>query len=457
MTEGFCPATFTELDCARHFVNDCDFEIAQNPQHGWCSYSSACGVWETAADATVSRRFGAYADKIQEAAAAYFKEHAEDQPKKAEQFTKFALSIRSEAMQRHILALAKSMCQMPSDVFDCQPEMLNTRGGAVNLKTGETMKHSPLYYNTKIAPSIPATEGRDVFQLFLDEITCGDRELSDYLQFVAGCVLFGTVYEEKLFVLLGSGANGKSTFCDVLMRVLGTGASGYATKLSAEAFCRQQYQNIKPQLATLRGTRLAVASEIEHGAQFSDAAVKQLVSRDAVLAEAKYCAPETFQPSHTTLLTVNEMPSMSTSDYGMRRRITVIPFKAQFVGTSEQKNIAAELVKEAGGAILQWMLEGAKLFAENGFSLPSCQAVEEATSDYFATCDSVSAWLKRYTIKTPTESMRTAAAYGSYVAMADSSALNRRAFRERLLQEGFTVKTVHGNEVYSGLSAKTTA
>ena len=56
---------------------------------------------------------------------------------------------------------------------------------------------------------------------FLDEITGDDQELVDYLQRVCGYCLTSSVAEHVLFFAHGGGANGKSTFVNLLMWILG--------------------------------------------------------------------------------------------------------------------------------------------------------------------------------------------------------------------------------------------
>ena len=65
---------------------------------------------------------------------------------------------------------------------------------------------------------------------FLNTITCGDIELKEFLQQLAGMAAVGKVYEEKLIIACGNGSNGKSTFFNTLMEVMGD----YACTFSAD-------------------------------------------------------------------------------------------------------------------------------------------------------------------------------------------------------------------------------
>ena len=48
-------------------------------------------------------------------------------------------------------------------------------------------------------------------------------------------------------------------------------------------------------------------------------------------------------------------------DTGTWRRIKVVPFNAVIQGDSEVKNYTEYLFKNAGGAILKWIMDGSKM------------------------------------------------------------------------------------------------
>ena len=447
----YMPETFTELDAAREFLKFTNGNVLHNELMGYLCFDGA--LWQP--DETgVQRLFHSYADAVRNDAGEFFKHCASEKGDTCNKYTKFANSLRSETTMRHVLLIAKASCQKPACAFDAQPELFNMLDGVVDLRTSEIKPHSPSYYFSHIAPISMSEADFDLWDDFLNQITLGEIELKDYLQYLGGSILWGAVYEEKLYVFLGDGANGKSTLCQILMSILGVIETGYAVKLSSDVFCRQQFANIKPQLATLRGARLAVATEIERGATFSEAAIKQLCSRDRILAERKYCAPESYMPTHTLILTVNTMPTLSTADYGMRRRIAVIPFKARFEGSTDNRNKGAEIAEKAGCAVLKWMIDGARMFFENSFSMPYSESVDRATKEYFDSCDSVSAWLTQFVEKSACEFTKTSLAYKSYQLSAGNALLDRRLFRERLKQEGYVIKKLHGDEVFSGFRIK---
>jgi putative DNA primase/helicase len=71
-----------------------------------------------------------------------------------------------------------------------------------------------------------------------------------------------------MFILYGTGANGKSTFLNVIQNILGD----YALSTWAETFMKRNNDTATNDLARLRGARFVTTSETEQG-KLSDCCV----------------------------------------------------------------------------------------------------------------------------------------------------------------------------------------
>lgn len=146
--------------------------------------------------------------------------------------------------------------------------------------------------------------------------------------------------------------------------------------------------NVGAEVAVLRGVRLALAAETEEGQRLESSTVKRLCSTDRIAANPKYLTPFTFTPSHTLLMFTNFLPRVGSSDKGTWSRLTVLPFNAHLRDTAgERKDYAEVLFTQAGGAVLSWMVEGARRFIANGYKLTPPAVVREALADYRKSCD----------------------------------------------------------------------
>lgn len=314
---------------------------------------------------------------------------AKERLKFATDYRSFVLGQRKTTRITAALNEARPKLQISVESLDFDGFLLNTPGGAVDLRTGTGRAHNPQDFCTKITAVSPGTEGAELFTEFLHRLTCNDTDLQRYLQEIAGMFLVGKVYCEYLVIAYGAGGNGKSTFFNLLARVMGN----YAGNLSAETLTVNCRKNKSPEYAELRGKRLVIAAELEEGMRLDTAVVKKLCSTDPVYAEKKFKAPFSFIPSHSTVLYTNHLPKVGTTDKGTWDRLIVIPFNACFRGMEgEVMNYADSLYHNSGGAALTWMIQGAKRFIANNYKIRQPQCVLDAIEEYRAAND----WLHNF-------------------------------------------------------------
>ena len=300
-----------------------------------------------------------------------------------------AKKYRSANKQDAVLKICRAKMFCEAGLFDNDAFLLNTPAGTVDLKTGQIYGHSKDDYITLITSVAPdaAQEGK-LWDDFLNTITCGDIELKDFLQQLAGMAAVGKVFEEKLIIACGNGSNGKSTFFNTLMAVMGD----YACTFSADVLV-QSYGDKSEKLSMLDGKRLVVAGELGAGQRLDDATVKRMCSTDKVVAKRLYCSSYQFTPTHTAVLYTNNMPELEREDFGIIRRLVVIPFDACIKGDGQVKNYASYLVEHEGGAIMKWCIDGAVKFIANNFSLKIPAAVKAASRHYIEQANKVKLFL----------------------------------------------------------------
>ena len=248
----------------------------------------------------------------------------------------------------------------------------------VDLKTGECRDHKAEDYITKETSVDPSDENMDIWLDALETFFVNDKELIEYVQKVAGISLIGKVYIEALIIAYGDGRNGKSTFWNTISRVLNL----YSGSISADILTVNSKRNAKLELAETRGKRLLIAAELQEGLRLNTSNVKQLCSTDEIVAEKKYRDPFKFIPSHTLVLYTNHLPKVGALDEGTWRRLIVIPFEAKIEGSSDIKNYTDYLVDKAGGAVLKWLIEGAKKAIDEDFKFSLPKKVADAINEY---------------------------------------------------------------------------
>ena len=295
-----------------------------------------------------------------------------------EAYKKYAIKRGDTRAIHATLKESKPMLEIDQRELDTDEFLLNTPSSTVDLKTGESRAHNAEDYITKETLLDPSEENMNLWIDALDTFFVGDKELIEYVQKVAGISLIGKVYIEALIIAYGDGRNGKSTFWNTISRVLNL----YSGSISADILTVNSKRNAKPELAEARGKRLLIAAELEEGLRLNTSNVKQLCSTDEIVAEKKYKDPFKFIPSHTLVLYTNHLPKVGALDEGTWRRLIVIPFEAKIEGSSDIKNYTDYLVENAGGAVLKWLIEGAKKAIEEDFKFDLPKKVADAINEY---------------------------------------------------------------------------
>ena len=337
--------------------------------------------------------------------------------------------------------------------IDMDPYLLNTPSATYDLRTGESHPHDPADLITKVTECDPSEEGLSLWTDAVSLFFGGNEELMNYVQEVVGLAAIGRVYIEHVIIAYGDGANGKSTFWNAIFRVLGN----YAGKLSSEALTMNCKRNVKPEMAEMKGKRLIISSEMSEGVRLNTGMVKQVSATDEIFAEKKYKAPFSFLPSHTLVLYTNHLPKIGASDDGIWRRIIVIPFNAKIEGANDVKNYADYLVQKAGGAILSWIMEGAKRIISKNFKTNLPEAVQMAIEAYREENDWMSHFLEECCEVGAGFTVKSGELYQEYRAYALRNGEYIRSttdFYTELTKRGFSRQRTQTGKLIVGLRLK---
>lgn len=274
------------------------------------------------------------------------------------------------------------------EAFDRDDLLLNTPGGVVDLRTGETRKHVPREYHSRITAVAPALPGTPFphFQKFLNDITDGDLTLQKFMQREAGYSLTGTTREQCSFFHYGTGGNGKGVLLNTERAILGT----YATVADMSAFTATKSERHPTDLASLWGARVVFAQESEQGSRWSEARFKAITGGDPI--KARFMRQDFFEfiPKFKLVIAGNHRPQIRNLDEAMRRRFHLVPHTVTIPKENRDPDLPERLRKE-WPAILRWMIDGCLEYQRVGLAPPA--AVVEATAEYFESEDTIGRWL----------------------------------------------------------------
>lgn len=327
-------------------------------------------------------------------------------------YRNFAIKRRDSKYISAAMKEVHPMVEIDQKALDADEYLLNTPSATYDLRVGlsSAQDHNAADLITKQTTVDPSDEGMEIWEDALSTFFCGDKDLIRYVQDIAGLSAIGKVCVEGLIIAYGEGRNGKSTFWNTLSRVLGT----YSGNMSADTLTVGCKRNVKPELAEVKGKRLIIAAELEEGMRLNTSNVKQLCSTDEIYAEKKYKDPFSFVPSHTLVLYTNHLPKVGALDDGTWRRLIVIPFNAKIEGASDIKNYADYLYEKAGGAILKWIMAGAKRVIGKKFDIKKPAVVDEAIRKYKENNDWLTHFLDDCCEIDPSFSAKSGDVYNAY-------------------------------------------
>ena len=119
-------------------------------------------------------------------------------------------------------------------------------------------------------------------------------------------------------------------------------------------------EQIGNDLARLRGTWFVATTETEQGKKIAEPLIKQITGNDSITARFLYGEFFNFIPTFKVFMATNHKPKIKGTDYGIWRRIKLIPFTNRIPEEKQDKHLEGKLKKEASG-ILNWLLEGVSL------------------------------------------------------------------------------------------------
>lgn len=336
------------------------------------------------------------------------------------------------------------------DELDADIWKLNCKNGVIDLKTGKLTPHKSEYYMSKLCPvefnpNIKAPRWME----FLNTITGGSVELMKYLQKAIGSCLSGDISEQALFVLYGTGANGKSTFLNTISDLLGD----YARNTPAETFMAKRMETIGNDIARLQGARLVTAIEINEGQRLSEALIKSCTGGDRITARFLYGEYFDFLPQFTPFLVVNHRPVIRDTSHSIWRRIKLIPFTITIPEDKKDKQLPTKLRAELAG-ILSWAVEGCLLWQKEGLEMPD--EVRAATQGYREDMDTFSTFIEECCIvesrrKVSNRELRSA--YETWCRENGEYPLGQKLFNAKMTERGYAVKRsgANGSRAWHGI------
>mgnify|MGYP000082091396 CR=1 FL=1 len=280
-----------------------------------------------------------------------------------------------------------------------------------------------------------------IFNQYLDQVL-PDLEVQNVLAEYIAYLFARNLKLEKVLILQGFGANGKSVFFDIIHHLLGIqNVSNFS--LNSITDSKGYYR------AKLKNVLLNYCSEISK--KFNVEVFKQLVSGEPVGAKALFKDPVIIYKYAKLIFNCNEFPISKEFNHAFYRRFLIIPFNKTIPPEKQDKLLSKKIIENELPGVFNWVLEGSKRLHENK-RFSHSDIITNALTDYQSNSDNVLIFLKERNyeksnnkwilIKTLFEE------YHSFCIEDNYKSLSKQNFKKRLESQNFSItRKTHGNSI----------
>lgn len=282
------------------------------------------------------------------------------------------------------------------------------------------------------------------FKKFLDEVL-PEPELQNILAEYLGYIFVknSVLKLEKVLLLFGTGANGKSVLFEILMALLGTqNVANYSLQsLTAENGNSR---------AMLVNKLLNYASEIN--GKLESNIFKLLISGEPVEARLLYKNTQIISDYARFMFNCNELPKEVENTNAFFRRFIILPFRVTIPPSKQDKELSKRIIETELSGVFNWVLNGLTQLLKNK-DFTESKIVQNEVLEYQKESDSVMMFLEDENYQRSIDKDRPLkdvfAEYKTYCLDSGYRLCSNRTFSSRLRKNGFTVeRKAYGNAVY---------
>ena len=230
------------------------------------------------------------------------------------------ISSLKNAQRKEVFNYLDLIC---NDVDSSSTNLIAFRNGVLDIATGELL---PFSYEHIITNKINWDYNPNAYDEFADatlnRIACDDAEIRLLLEEIIGACFYrsNTLAGGKSFMLVGEGANGKSTFISILNKILGN-----------ENISSLDMKNLDDRFSTVRlYKKLAnLGDDISEEFNADVSTFKKIVTGDRIDAEEKGQPKFEFNPYCKLVFSANTIPRIKDKTGAAIRRMLIVPFNAK--------------------------------------------------------------------------------------------------------------------------------
>lgn len=299
------------------------------------------------------------------------------------------LSIRILMQSIKVIKNLTSVKTLRPDEFDACPWLFYCQNGALDMRTGELRPvQASDYLMSQSSVVYDPTAEAPGWAKFISEIfenNADPQAMIDFMQEVFGYSISGSINEQVLFLHSGDGCNGKSK----LLAALAAIAGDYSTYTDPDDLVRSKTGFVKSTErfgAKIEGKRVAIVDDIDVKTIWNETFVKMTTS-PTIRARGEYERSRTITNRCVLHLGLNVAPTPDAENYGLLRRMCIIPYNVRFKPDAHVSNEIDKMIRDEAAGILRWAVEGYQRYLSHGgtvsYPLELTATAEEYKEDNF--------------------------------------------------------------------------
>jgi putative DNA primase/helicase len=221
--------------------------------------------------------------------------------------------------------------------FDSNPDIINLKNGLYNWRTGEFLPHTPDYYSLNQKNIVYNPKARPKYFIkFLKEVLHPEDILTgiDIIAFT----FWRDNPHEHYFILIGTGANGKSVYTGLITNLHGL---KNISNVSLNSLVTNRFA-----LASLENKDVNIDTELSSTTIKDISILKKLTGKQPITIEKKGIDQYDTILHAKQIFNANQMPNIPDNSDARYRREIILSFPFQFEGEREDPDLLKKLSSE---------------------------------------------------------------------------------------------------------------
>lgn len=257
--------------------------------------------------------------------------------------------------------------------------------GILDVVTKELIPHTPkLFIETRLPMKYYKDAKCAHIEQFIIEVV--GKEQEPLIQEILGYCLYKALPYHKSIMLIGGGANGKSTLLHLIEKFLGAENVSHTT---LQALCTNRFST-----AQLYGKLANICDDLPNTALKQTSMFKMLTGGYKVEGQKKFKNPFDFQNYAKLIFSANQVPESVDDTIAFFRRWILIACNNLFIGESCNPKILDEITTpEEMSGLLNYALEGLQRLQEKR-KFSTSENIEATREHYIRNSNSAKAFIE---------------------------------------------------------------